>query len=134
MNIEVLLLIIIGLLILIFFALLYIALSNNGVLAGFEQVVEEIRDRKGSRNTDLGDMLDSQEYEKALSEIDKRIDSMGEQSTLLWYKGKALYYLERWNDSHEVFSRAIELEPSFREQLKSYMELLEHKLGEAHNQ
>lgn len=55
------------------------------------------------------DLMHAKDYEGALAEFEKGLESDPDGILLTFEKGRALYALERWADARDAFTRLLEL-------------------------
>lgn len=77
--------------------------------------------RNEKPHADLQRLLERREYSKIDSEVTEKRMANGEDPVLYWYKGLALFYLNRWEEADAVIRRAVELDPSYDDPLKPYL-------------
>jgi tetratricopeptide (TPR) repeat protein len=101
---------------------------QKGALDGLKDAMDEQSALKKRKHHDIGEIIETKNYEKALRESEKRLSTNLNDPALLWYKGIALYHLENWEGSIEAFQKAIEYEPLYEKDLESYINVLTKKL------
>ena len=89
-----------------------------------EAFSEAIDERRRSAHRDLSELLDEGNFRKIVDISQERLMSQPNNSTLLWYKGIALFRLEEWGAAKQALEKAIELEPRFKKDLEEYLEIL----------
>lgn len=118
MTIEALLLAIVVVLLAMLIVLIIQATAtvswNRAMLALAEQ-------RNEKPHADLQRLLERREYSKIDSEVTEKRMANGKDPVLYWYKGLALFYLNRWEEADAVIRRAVELDPSYEDTLKPYL-------------
>jgi tetratricopeptide (TPR) repeat protein len=128
MSIESLLITIVILLVLILVTHIFSLLNQVSWVKAASELLAEQEKQSKSKHSDIGDLIKKKEYKEAIMKIDQRVKTVGEDGALLWYKGMALYNLERWEESDAAIKKAIEMEPSYKNDLQPYLDVLSTRL------
>jgi len=122
MSVETSLIVIIGLLILI---LLFGAWQSVWTARWTKAITALTEQRNTSPNEDLQGMIVRRDYACVLDEVEKRMVNHPDDPELYWYKGLALFHREELEDALDALNRAVDMQPSFAERLKPYIDKIE---------
>jgi tetratricopeptide (TPR) repeat protein len=118
MTIEALLLAIVVILLAM---LIVLVIQATATVSWNRAMLDLAAQRSEKPHADLQRLLERREYSKIDSEVSEKRMANAEDAALYWYKGLALFYLNRWEEAGTVIRRAIELDPSYEDALKPYL-------------
>lgn len=73
------------------------------------------------------DLLKEGKYAEALKGLEQSIAKKPKDMQLLWLKGKALFYLERYDEAKVVYERIQDMEPDWLEHAQRYLDRIEKR-------
>lgn len=118
LTIEVLL---VAIVVVLLAMLIVLIIQTTAAVSWNRAMLDLAVERNEKPHADLQRLLERREYAKIDSEVTEKRMASGEDPVLYWYKGLALFYLNRWEEADGVIRRAIELDPSYEDALKPYL-------------
>ena len=113
---------------------LYWLLIALGIIA-FNSVIRSIFIVRGNWTTEKAksedsafmEMFDKEDYAAVLESSIKKLEKKPSDVQLHWYKGRALFLLERFDEAIPVFEKIRSLEPTWEHHATSYLDRMEQK-------
>jgi len=99
-----------------------LVVAAKGVLDTLEKRTQEDAQRKRNQHDDIADLIGAEKLEDALSLIHLRQQDRPNDARLYWFKGRVLFLKGDKSSSKGAFQRSKELEPSYSDNVKPYLD------------